>query len=83
MTEHPALTAHVRELFASQPLLLGFSLDADLALADVEVDMWPAVYWRDDVYAELDDAIATLVADVAEQGGAELLRNRSFARRWH
>lgn len=83
MRTPPALSMQLQELFASQPLLLGFSLDADLALADVEVDMWPAVYWREDVYAELDDAIATLVADVAGQGDAELLRNRSFARRWH
>jgi len=77
------LEDQVQELFASVPLLLGFSFDDDLALIDVEVDMWPAVYVREDVYAEVDDAIATLVADVAGRGDAEALRNRSFARRWH
>jgi hypothetical protein len=77
------LEDQVQELFASQPLLLGFSLDADLALADVEVETWPAVYWRDDVYAEVDDAIAVLVEDAAVRGEAELLRNHTFARRWH
>lgn len=73
----------VRELFRRLPLLLGFSLDPDLSLADVEVPMWPGCYWGADVYAELDDRIAELVAEIEDNGAAELLRGRTFARSLH
>jgi hypothetical protein len=63
--------------------LLGFSLDPDLSLANVEVPMGPGCNWGADVYAELDDGIAGLVAEVEDYGAAALLRGRTFARSLH
>lgn len=70
----------VDEMFRRLPLLLGFSLDEDLSLADLEVDGWPGERYGDGVYAQIDDEIAELISELDDAGAAELLRSRTFAR---
>jgi hypothetical protein len=74
------IDARVREVFRRLPLLLGFSLDHDLWIADVEAHTWPCCDWSDAVYGEMDAAIAELVAEMEDDGADELLRGRTFAR---
>jgi hypothetical protein len=75
--------ARVRELFRRLPLLVGFSLDAELSLADVELESCPGCQWSDEVYSTLDDEISALVAELEQNEAAELLRGRTFARMLH
>ena len=78
--ERAVVDARVREVFRRLPLLLGFSLDGDLSLADVELQGCPGCEWGDEVYGQIDDELARLVAELADDGAGELLRGRCFAR---
>jgi hypothetical protein len=70
----------VRGVFERLPLLVGFSLDANLTLADLEVHTWPGGAWPLEVYAEIDGEISALVAEFAGDEASALLRGRTFAR---
>ena len=74
------LDVRVREVFERLPLLLGFSLDAELYLCDLEVRTWPGGDCSDAVYGEIGAAIAELLAEAEDQGAEALLRGRTFAR---
>ena len=39
------IDARVRELFQQLPFLVGFSLDRELGVCDIEVDTWPGCPW--------------------------------------
>jgi hypothetical protein len=78
--ESALVQARVREVFRRLPLLLGFSLDTDLSLADVEVHGCPNCEWSERVYGEIDDEISALVAELESDAASELLRGRTFAR---
>lgn len=79
----PVIDNRIQDLFERLPLLVAFSLDEDLATADVELRGWPGYKWGDDVYREINDEIWALVADAEEEGAYELLRGRTFARTLH
>lgn len=79
----PLINARISELFERQPLLVAFSLDEDLANAEVELRGWPGLKWGDEVYREINDEIWALVADAEDEGVYELLRGRTFARTLH
>jgi hypothetical protein len=86
--KRPALSpslidARVRQAFARLPYLLAFSFDADLAIADVEVNPCPGCDWGDELYEAVDVEIAALVDELENQDAAELLRGRTFARTLH
>ena len=73
----------IHELFERLPLLMAFSLDQDLAGAEVELLGWPGLQWGDQVYREINEEIWALVADAEDEGANELLRGRTFARTVH
>jgi hypothetical protein len=77
------IQARVREVFKRVPLLLGFSLDSELRISDVEVGTWPGCEWSDRVCGEIGAAIDELVARIEDEGASELLRERTFARALH
>jgi hypothetical protein len=77
------LDARVLEVFRRLPLLIGFSLDSDLCISDVELRAWPGVEWGDPVYGEIGAVLAELIAATEEEGAEELLRGRTFARALH
>ena len=74
------IEARVREVFKRVPLLLGFSLDSELWISDVEVGTWPGCEWSERVCGEIGAAIDELVARIEDEGASELLRGRTFAR---
>jgi hypothetical protein len=74
------IEARIREVFKRVPLLLGFSLDSELCISDVEVGTWPGCDWSDRVCGEIGAAIDELVARIEDEGASELLRGRTFAR---
>jgi hypothetical protein len=73
----------VRAVFERVPLLIGFSLGADLTLADLEVETWPGAVWPLELYAAIDGEISALVSEFAGDEASELLRGRTFARSLH
>ena len=73
----------VREVFRRLPLLLGFSLEQDLSIADIEMQVCPGCDWGDDVYGEVDAELSALLAELEQDDAAELLRGRTFARTLH
>jgi hypothetical protein len=73
----------VRQLFRRLPLLLGFSLEPDLSIADIEMQVCPGCDWDDDVYRDVDAELSALLADLEHDGAVELLRGRTFARTVH
>jgi hypothetical protein len=77
------LDARVREVFRRLPLLIGFSLDSDLCISDVELRAWPGVEWGDPVYGEIGAVLAELIAATEGDDAEELLRGRTFARALH
>lgn len=80
---HALIDKRVRLAFERLPLLIGFSLDGELALADVELLPAAGAAWSDEVYEEVDIELANLVHDLADGETAELLRGRTFARNVH
>ena len=60
---------------------LGFSLDSELCISDVEVGTWPGCEWSDRVCGEIGAAIDELVARIEDEGASELLRGRTFRAR--
>jgi hypothetical protein len=75
------VTAYVAELFRRVPMLCGFSVRADLEVADVAVCTWPGYGAGPELY---DDLVQTLDALVGERPDAvQLLRGRTFARAFH
>ena len=77
------IDARVREVFQQMPLLIGFSLDRELAVCDVEVDTWPGCPWSEGVYCEIGGLLADVIGDIIEEGAADALRERTFARSLH
>ena len=73
----------VREAFLRLPLLLGFSLDTDLAIGDIEVHACPGCEGSVNVYRAIDAEITALVEELAREAALELLRGRTFARTLH
>jgi hypothetical protein len=79
------VTAVVDAIFRRWPSLVGFSVQesqtfpADLVIADVETDPWPAQP------RELEGEIAVALLDLMDEEPAarELLRGRTFARTLH
>jgi hypothetical protein len=79
------VTAVVDAIFRRWPSLVGFSVQesqtfpADLVIADVEIDRWPAQP------RELEGEIAVALLDLMddEPAARELLRGRTFARALH
>ena len=76
------IEACMLELFRRIPLLLGFSIDEDLAIAGVEVHTWPGLEWGEDFHEEVQAEISAALADVMieQEDAAELLRGRTLAR---
>jgi hypothetical protein len=74
--------ARIREVFQRLPLLLGFSLDHDLSVADIELRTWPGYEWSEEAYREIESEISALLAHVDDEVN-ELLRGRTFARTLH
>jgi hypothetical protein len=94
ITTHTAL--HVAELFATLPMLSGFSvqeratltsdrgmapLDGDLCVADVSVDSWTGFDASPVLCAEIAQAMRELLEEHPE--AYELLRGHTFARTFH
>lgn len=78
-----AIDARVREVFQQLPFLVGFSLDGALTVCDIEVDTWPGLPWSDRDYVEIEGMLADVIGDIVEEGAAEELRERTFARSLH
>jgi hypothetical protein len=68
-------------LFRRIPVLCGFSLQADLVPTEVTVYSWPGYVAGEQVYSDIIAALADVVTERPE--AAELLRHRTFARRFH
>lgn len=79
----PLIDTRIQALFRRLPLLEAFSLDEDLATAEVELRGWPGLKWDEEVYREVNEEIWELVADAEEDGANDLLRGRTFARSLH
>ena len=77
------IDARVRQAFTRLPYLLGFSFDADLGIADVEVSPCAGCEWGDELYEAVDAEIAALVSDLENDEASDLLRGRTFARTLH
>jgi len=77
------IDARVREVFQRQPFLIGFSLDWELCLCDIEVDTLPGCPWSDRVYGEIGGMLADLIGGIIDDGAADELRDRTFARCLH
>lgn len=75
--------ARVRELFEELPSLIGFSLDKELCVCDVEIVTWPGCPWSERDYAEIGGMLAEVISGIAEEGAGEELRERTFARSLH
>lgn len=80
-TAHTILEARLGELFRRMPLLVGFSVEQDLSVFEVEVEGLPGY----DPGPDIREAIADAVLDIAceRDGAADLLRGRTFARVLH
>ena len=72
---------HVYALFSRLPMLSGFSLRADLELADVAVHAWPGYTAGAEFYEELVQGLADLAEERPD--AVELMRGRTFARAIH
>ena len=75
--------ARVREVFQQLPFLIGFSLDRELCLCDIEVDTLPGCPWSDRTYGEIGGKLADVIGCIIEDGAADELRERTFARSLH
>jgi hypothetical protein len=73
--------ARVSELFRRIPWLVGFSVEEDLSVFEVEVEPLPGY----DAEPETREAISEAVLDIASEreGAADVLRGRTFARVLH
>ena len=74
------IDARVREVFQQHPFLIGFSLDRELCVPDIEVDTVAGCSWSDLVYGEIGGMLADVVGGIIEDGAADELRERTFAR---
>lgn len=77
------IDSRVREVFQHLPFLIGFSIDRELSVCDIEVDMWAGCPWRDGLYGEIGGMLADVIGDIIDDGGADELRSRTFARSLH
>jgi hypothetical protein len=73
----------VRQVFRRLPLLIGFSLEQDLSIADIEMVVCPGCEWDEDVYREVDAEISALLDELEHDKASELMRGRTFARTLH
>jgi len=75
------VATHVAALFDRLPMLCGFSVRPDLDVIEVTISTWPG----HDADAELHDALAHALAELADEGpdAVQLLRGRTFARSFH
>jgi len=80
---HTLIDERVRRAFQRLPLLIAFTLDRELTLADVEVRTWPGHQWSEEVFSAIDDELSALVAELQAEDVTELLRGRTFARTLH
>ena len=71
--------ARVRELFQQLPFLIGFSLDRELCVCDVEVDTWPGWPCTDRDYGEIGAILAEVIGGIVEEGAADALRVSSYS----
>ena len=72
------IDARLREVFRELPFLIGFSVDSELRVCDIEVDTWP-----DCAPGDVGGLLADALGDLIEEGEAEALRERTFARALH
>ncbi|HEY5896686.1 MAG TPA: hypothetical protein VIV54_03920 [Burkholderiales bacterium] len=77
------INERVREVFEEFPLLISFSLDRQLCLCDIEVDSWPGCPWNASVYCDIEGMLADVIGEIIDDGAAEELRARTFARSLH
>ena len=77
-----SIDERVRQAFQRLPHLIAFTLDRELALADVEVRTWPGHQWSEEAFSAIDDEIADLVAELQGED-VDVLRGRTFARTLH
>jgi hypothetical protein len=75
--------ARVREIFQELPFLIGFSLDRELCICDIEIATWPGCRWSDHDYGEIGGMLADVILGIVEEGAGEALRERTFARALH
>ncbi|HEY3073595.1 MAG TPA: hypothetical protein VGJ74_00330 [Burkholderiales bacterium] len=75
------LRTRIDALFRRLPMLCGFVVEEDLLLSHVAISAWPGYTAGPDLYSDIADALAELVAERAD--AAELLRGRTFARQLH
>ena len=73
----------VREVFQELPFLIGFSLDRELCVCDIEVHAWPGCPWSERDYGEIGEVLADVILRIVEEGAGEALRERTFARALH
>jgi hypothetical protein len=78
---HEIVEVRVSELFRRIPWLVGFSVEEDLSVFEVEVEPLPGY----DAEPEIREAISEAVLDIASEreGAADVLRGRTFARVLH
>jgi hypothetical protein len=77
------IQARVRKVFQQLPTLIGFSLDRELCVCDIEVDTWFGYPWSGQDYGEIGGMLADVIGGIIEEGGADELRERTFARSLH
>ena len=77
------IDARVREVFQQLPFLIGFSLDRELCVCDVEIHTWPGDPSSDRDYREIGGMLADVIGSIIEDGAADELRERTFARSLH
>ena len=77
------IDARVREVFQRHPFLIGFSLDRELCVCDIEVETVPGCSWSDRVYGEIGGMLADVIGGIIEDGAVDELRERTFARSLH
>lgn len=73
--------ARMTELFWRLPMLIGFTLDAKLGLADVAVQAWPGFQAAPKLHAEIAAAILEVLEEHPD--ALELLPGCTFARAFH
>jgi hypothetical protein len=72
---------HMDALFQRLPMLSGFWLRPDLALAELSVFSWPGYTAGTDVYEEVMQSLVDLAEERPE--AVHLMRGRTFARAVH
>lgn len=77
------IDARVREVFRDLPVLIGFTVDRELCVCDIEIDTWPGYPWDEDVYSNIGSTLSKVLGGIIDDGAADELRERTFARSLH